>query len=146
MSAEIVYSLNKIVHSSNETAYKLNQSAHLINEIAFSSNETCYPELRMCPNSGKMSRYKYTPNLTVHIGNLAEGEPFQLLFRFRRRPNYGGGGIWHDIPCCVVVSVSNSGEGPLSAVVAPLWELEDDSTEGRSEESGAAKQKSRILQ
>ena len=40
------------------------------------------------------------------------------------------------IPCCVVVSVS--GEGPLSAVVAPLWELEDDGTEGRSEEGGAA--------
>ena len=29
-------------------------------------------------------------------------------------------------------------EGPLSAVVAPLWELEDDGTEGRSEGSGAA--------
>ena len=39
------------------------------------------------------------------------------------------------IPCHVVVSAS--GEGPLSAVVvAPLWELEDDGTEGRSEESG----------
>ena len=42
-----------------------------------------------------------------------------------------------NIPCFVVVSAS-SGEGPLSAVVAPLWELEDDGTEGRSEESGAA--------
>ena len=42
------------------------------------------------------------------------------------------------IPCCVVVSGSTSGEGPLSAVVAPLWELEDDSTESRSEASGAA--------
>ena len=42
------------------------------------------------------------------------------------------------IPCWVVVSVSISGEGPLSAVVAPIWELEDDGTEGRSEESGAA--------
>ena len=29
-------------------------------------------------------------------------------------------------------------EGPLSAVVAPFWELEDDGTVGRSEESGAA--------
>ena len=53
MSAEIVYSLNKIVHSSNEIAYKLNQGAHLMNEIAFSSNETCYPGLRMRPNLGK---------------------------------------------------------------------------------------------
>ena len=42
------------------------------------------------------------------------------------------------IPCCVVGSDSISGEGPLSAVVAPLWEMEGDSTEGRSEESGAA--------
>ena len=42
------------------------------------------------------------------------------------------------IPCCVVISVFISGEGPLSAVVAPFWELENDSTEGRSEESGAA--------
>ena len=42
------------------------------------------------------------------------------------------------IPCCVVGSDSISGEGPLSAVVAPFWELEDDGTEGRSEESGAA--------
>ena len=40
------------------------------------------------------------------------------------------------IPCCVVVSASVSVEGPLSAVVAPFWELEDGSTEGRSEESG----------
>ena len=39
------------------------------------------------------------------------------------------------IPCCVAVSASISGEGPLSAAVAPLLELEDD-TEGRSEESG----------
>ena len=31
-----------------------------------------------------------------------------------------------------------SGEGPLSAVVAPLWEPEDDGTDGRSEWSGAA--------
>ena len=45
------------------------------------------------------------------------------------------------IPCCVVGSASTSGEGPLSAVVAPLRELEDDDSEGRSEESGAAKQK-----
>ena len=29
-----------------------------------------------------------------------------------------------------------SGEGPLSAVVASLCELEDDGTEGRSEEIG----------
>ena len=42
------------------------------------------------------------------------------------------------IPCCVVVTASISGESPLSAVVAPLWELEDGGTEGRSEESGAA--------
>ena len=42
------------------------------------------------------------------------------------------------IPCCVVVTASISGEGPLSAVVAPFWELEDGSTEGRSGESGAA--------
>ena len=45
------------------------------------------------------------------------------------------------IPCCVVGSDSISGEGPLSAVVAPLWELEDDGTEGRSEQSGDAKDK-----
>ena len=42
------------------------------------------------------------------------------------------------IPCCVVVSASISGEGPLSAVVALLWELEDDGTKGRPEVSGAA--------
>ena len=42
------------------------------------------------------------------------------------------------IPCCVVGSASISGEGPMSAVVAPLWELEDDGTEVRSEESGIA--------
>ena len=42
------------------------------------------------------------------------------------------------IPCCAVGSASTSGEGPLSAVVAPLWELEDDGTEGKYEESGAA--------
>ena len=42
------------------------------------------------------------------------------------------------IPCCAVGSASISGKGPLLAVVAPLWELEDDGTEGRSEESGAA--------
>ena len=40
------------------------------------------------------------------------------------------------IPCCVAVSTSITGEGPLSAVVAPFWELEDDGTEGRSEGSG----------
>ena len=45
------------------------------------------------------------------------------------------------IPCCVEVSASISGEGPLPAVVAPLRKLEDDGTEGRSEESGAAMQK-----
>ena len=45
------------------------------------------------------------------------------------------------IPRCAVVSASISVEGPLSAVVAPLWELEDDGTEGRSEESGAASTK-----
>ena len=43
-----------------------------------------------------------------------------------------------NIPCCAVVSASISGEGPLSAVVAPLWELQDDGTEDRPEESGAA--------
>ena len=59
MSAEIVYSLNKIVHSLNEIAYKSNQSAHLMNKIAFSSNETCYPGLRMRPNLGKTTGYKY---------------------------------------------------------------------------------------
>ena len=53
MSAEIVYSLNKIVHSSNEIAYKSNQSAHPMSEIAFSSNETCCPGSRMRPNLGK---------------------------------------------------------------------------------------------
>ena len=42
------------------------------------------------------------------------------------------------IPCCVVVSASTSMEGPLLAVVASLWELDDDDTEGMSEESGAA--------
>ena len=42
------------------------------------------------------------------------------------------------IPCCVVGSAFITGEGPLSAVVAPVWELEDDGTEGRSEESGMA--------
>ena len=42
------------------------------------------------------------------------------------------------IPCCVVVSASICGEGPLSAVQSLLWELKDDSTEGRSEGSGAA--------
>ena len=42
------------------------------------------------------------------------------------------------IPCCVVVSAAISVEGPLSAVIAPLWELEDDGTEGWSEGSGAA--------
>ena len=41
------------------------------------------------------------------------------------------------IPCCVVVSAFTSVVGPLSAVVALLWEQEDDGTEGRSEESGA---------
>ena len=53
MSAEIVYSLNKIIYSSNEIAYKSNQSAHLMNEIAFSSNETCYPGLRKRPSLGE---------------------------------------------------------------------------------------------
>ena len=42
------------------------------------------------------------------------------------------------IPCCVVVRASISVEGPLSAVAAPFWELDDTGTEGRSEESGAA--------
>ena len=41
------------------------------------------------------------------------------------------------IPCCVPVSAPISVEGPLSAVVAPFWELEDDGTEG----SGAASTK-----
>ena len=45
------------------------------------------------------------------------------------------------IPCCVAVSASISVEGPLSAAVAPHCELEDDGTEGRSEESGAASTK-----
>ena len=40
------------------------------------------------------------------------------------------------IPCCVAVSSSISGEGPLSAVVALFWELEDDGTDGRSAECG----------
>ena len=53
MSAEIVYSLNKIVYSSNEIAYKSNQSAHLMNEIALSSNKTCYPGLRKRHSLGK---------------------------------------------------------------------------------------------
>ena len=37
------------------------------------------------------------------------------------------------IPCCVAVSASISVEAPLSAAVAPVWELDDDGTEGRSE-------------
>ena len=40
------------------------------------------------------------------------------------------------IPCCVVVSSFISGEGPLSAVVALFWELEDDGIDDRSEECG----------
>ena len=90
MSAEIVYSLNKIVQSSNKIAYKSNQSAHPMNEITFSSNETCYPGLEMHPNLGKMSGYKYTANLTVSLcwhWWFSRGEPFRLLFRF-----YGVGG------------------------------------------------------
>ena len=67
MSAVIVYSLNKTVHSSNKITYKSNQSAHPRNEIAFSSNETCYPGLRMHPNLGKTSGYKYKTNLTVNL-------------------------------------------------------------------------------
>ena len=44
------------------------------------------------------------------------------------------------IPCCAAVSASISvkGPSPVLAAVAPHWELEDDGTEGRSEESGAA--------
>ena len=53
MSAEIVYSLSKIVHSLNEIAYKSNQSTHLMNKIAFSLNETCYSGLRKRPSLGK---------------------------------------------------------------------------------------------
>ena len=45
------------------------------------------------------------------------------------------------IPCCVVLSASISVEGPLSAAVAPFWELEDDSTEGRSGERRVIKSK-----
>ena len=36
MSAEIVYSLNQIVHSLDEITYKSTQSAHLMNEITLS--------------------------------------------------------------------------------------------------------------
>ena len=43
------------------------------------------------------------------------------------------------IPCCAAVSAPISVEGPLSAVGAPLCELGDDGTEGRSEESGDAR-------
>ena len=32
-----------------------------------SLNETCYPGLRMCPNLGKMSGYKYMANLIVSL-------------------------------------------------------------------------------
>ena len=42
------------------------------------------------------------------------------------------------IPCCAAVSASISVEGPLSAVGAPLCELGDDGTAGRTEEGGAA--------
>ena len=42
------------------------------------------------------------------------------------------------IPCCAAVSASISVEESLSAVGAPLRELEDDGTEGGAEESGAA--------
>ena len=46
----------------------------------------------MHPNLGKMSGYKYMTNPLVHagVGDLAEGEPFQLLFRFCGGANYGG--------------------------------------------------------
>ena len=42
------------------------------------------------------------------------------------------------IPCCAAVSASISVEGPLSGVGAPLSELGDDGTEGRTEGGGAA--------
>ena len=41
------------------------------------------------------------------------------------------------IPCCATASASTSVEGPLLAVGALFRELEDDGTEGRSEESEA---------
>ena len=45
------------------------------------------------------------------------------------------------IPCCVVLCFSISGEGPLSAMVAPPWELEDDGNEDRSVESEMQRKK-----
>ena len=42
------------------------------------------------------------------------------------------------IPWCAAVRATISVEGPLSAVGAPLCEVGDDGTEGRTEEGGAA--------
>ena len=50
--------------------------------------------------------------------------------------------VW-SVPCCVVVSASISGEGPLSAMVASL---EDDGTEGRADESRATGTKEEEVQ
>ena len=41
------------------------------------------------------------------------------------------------IPCCLVGSAFLSGEGLLSAVVAPFWELEESGAAGTKEEEAS---------
>ena len=93
MSVEIVYSLNKIIHSSTEIAYKKNQSTHLMNEITFSWNETRYPGLRMRPNLGKTPGYKYTTNLTINPRwQFSRGRTISVAASVLRGAKLWGGG------------------------------------------------------
>ena len=127
MSAEIIYSLSKIIHSLNEIAYKSNQSTPPMNENAFSINETCYPGLRMHPNLGKMSGYKYTTNLTVNP---------RWCWRFSRKgtisvtvsvPRGGviimGAQIWHDSPIPAAYNLTHPPSKLNVNIVTPLLHI-----------------------
>ena len=104
MSAEIVYSLNKIVHSSNEITYNTNQSAHPMNVISFSSNENMLSWIENASQLGKDVRLKYTMNLTVSphwCWWFSRGETTSVTVVVPQEGLIMGGQIWHDSPASV---------------------------------------------
>ena len=77
-----------------------------------------------------------------HTDTHTVGEALHPCMNTRTFPHRPHGEVYSDttwsIPWCAAVSASISGEGPSSAVGAPLCGLGDDGTEGGAEESGAA--------
>ena len=89
MSAEIVYSLNKIVHS---TKSHINRTKAFIKRTKLPFHQTkpvildweCVPTWER--HQGTSTQWIW-PSIRAGTGDLAEGEPFRLLFRFRGGPN-----------------------------------------------------------